>query len=310
MKKNVQFTLLKLLMLVCALILNFCFISCNQNKVKAENSNNFESDNVSISKDLKDYWFSGKAEITSYELSQNRYGENHTGKAVLIYVTEDFDHEKLIKTDTKQNEDYPVLKLNSTKDFTTGIYPYHIMQSAFLPIEKNNRAVKITSSIQEWCGQSYMQLEQKNEQQTIQVNSYFQQIGNFSKNLDNFPTENALWLQLRLFPEQIDTTITSMIPSFEFLRLQNHDIKAYRVNINQSKTNQLLKTQLYYPELKRHLVISQQTTPPFQIEAWEEKITRNDSNFITTASKLSLLKIDYWNKNTNQFSFLRDTLKL
>ena len=30
------------------------------------------------------YWYQGKAELTRYELNQARYGELHTGEAVLI----------------------------------------------------------------------------------------------------------------------------------------------------------------------------------------------------------------------------------
>ncbi|MDP7238046.1 MAG: hypothetical protein QGI34_15090, partial [Candidatus Latescibacteria bacterium] len=37
-----------------------------------------------------DYWYQGKAEITSYTLKQARYGEIHDGHVVLIFVTEDF----------------------------------------------------------------------------------------------------------------------------------------------------------------------------------------------------------------------------
>lgn len=39
---------------------------------------------------FKDYWYAGKAEITSYKLEQARYGELRDGKAVLVYVTEPF----------------------------------------------------------------------------------------------------------------------------------------------------------------------------------------------------------------------------
>lgn len=37
-----------------------------------------------------EYWFQGKAEISSYDLTQYRYGEAREGEAVMIFVTEDF----------------------------------------------------------------------------------------------------------------------------------------------------------------------------------------------------------------------------
>ena len=38
-----------------------------------------------------DYWKQGKAEVNVYELSQNRYNNNHSGTLVSVFVTEFFD---------------------------------------------------------------------------------------------------------------------------------------------------------------------------------------------------------------------------
>ncbi len=43
-----------------------------------------------LSQAFKQHWFDGHAEISSYELTQSCYGEQRKGKAVLIFVTEDF----------------------------------------------------------------------------------------------------------------------------------------------------------------------------------------------------------------------------
>ena len=50
---------------------------------------------------FKDYWYAGKAEITSYKLEQSRYGELRDGKAVLVYVTEPFLPKAQVKADQK-----------------------------------------------------------------------------------------------------------------------------------------------------------------------------------------------------------------
>ena len=34
------------------------------------------------------YWYSGKAEVNSYSLIQNRYGEERTGDAILVFVAQ------------------------------------------------------------------------------------------------------------------------------------------------------------------------------------------------------------------------------
>ena len=53
------------------------------------------------------------------------------GKAVLIYVTEDFLNKEQVKANRKSKVSQTVLKLNRTKKFNTGIYPYSIMTSLF-----------------------------------------------------------------------------------------------------------------------------------------------------------------------------------
>ena len=50
-----------------------------------------------VSEKWKEYWYSGKAEITSYDLEQARYGELRKGEAVLVFVTEDFLPEEQVK---------------------------------------------------------------------------------------------------------------------------------------------------------------------------------------------------------------------
>ncbi len=84
------------------------------------------------------YWSKGQAEITSYVLDQSRYGEIHPGNAVLIFVTEDFSRSRQVKLDRPERagEDRArVLKLNLTKKFATGVYPYSLMSSVFTPLD-------------------------------------------------------------------------------------------------------------------------------------------------------------------------------
>ena len=79
-------------------------------------------------------WFRGKAEVTRYELRQARYGQVHEGDAVLVFVTEDFLADKQVKKEHGKGKAGPVLKLNFTKKFNTGIYPYSLMTSTFTDI--------------------------------------------------------------------------------------------------------------------------------------------------------------------------------
>ena len=111
-----------------------------------------------------EYWYSGLAEVNTYELSQARYGEMRSGTAALIFVTEPFLIEEQVKSDYPDSDPdnvMSVLKCNLTKQFHTGIYPYSIMTSVFTPVDKPQTPVKVVSSCQEWCGTTYSQVNLK-----------------------------------------------------------------------------------------------------------------------------------------------------
>ena len=116
-----------------------------------------------LSQEFKEYWYAGQAELTSYELTQERYGELRRGTAVTIFVTEDFLPEAQVKADRYSKKNIPILKLNNTKKFLTGIYPYSIMTSSFVPVDREMHALKVTHSMQEWCGHVYVQLNNRKD---------------------------------------------------------------------------------------------------------------------------------------------------
>ena len=62
-----------------------------------------------LTSDFKNYWFDGTAEISSFKLTQSRYGEPREGEAILIYVTEDFLSNEQVKANQKSN--LPLLKV-------------------------------------------------------------------------------------------------------------------------------------------------------------------------------------------------------
>ena len=108
-------------LIVIVLFLMIAPFYSSESEVHANSSTTVDS------KEFKDYWYDGKAEITSYKLEQARYGELHEGYAVLVFVAEDFSKSKQVKLDDPQNakgDDVKVLKLNRIKKFDTGIYRY------------------------------------------------------------------------------------------------------------------------------------------------------------------------------------------
>lgn len=290
------------------LLINSCKENTNNSSIN-DNTNVAKEKSRNLSQEFKDYWFAGEAEITSYKLEQARYGELRNGNAVLIYVTEDFLPKTQVKANHQNPENVPVLKLNATKNFNTGIYPYSIMQSTFYPISKEQHALKISASMQEWCGHAYIQLNNKKDFE-IRSHSYFEGEADQNYHLQKAILENELWTQLRVDPKQLPTGHLNIIPSFEYVRLKHIEIKPYKAMAKLTANTYSIN----YPELERTLTIHFNDASPYEISGWTESFKSgfgNNAEILTTkASKLARIKSPYWSKNKNKDSILRETLML
>ncbi len=310
---------MKKLILIFGTLGIFVIIACSN--IKADNSpktiteNTIEDINPTkeLSENFKKYWYAGEAEITSYQLEQARYGEIRKGTAVLIYVTEDFLPKKQVKADYQNNTNVPVLKLNATKKFNTGIYPYSIMQSTFYPVADNQHAIKISSSMQEWCGHVYAQLNNR-KQFDVKSHSYFENEADQEFSLDKAILENELWTKIRINPDNLPQGDIKAIPSFEYARLRHKEIKAYAAKASIEKQSSTIIYTLKYPELKRSISITFNTTFPHEIESWTETFKSgfgsNAKELTTKATKIKRIKSAYWGKNNNKDEVLRDELGL
>jgi len=245
---------------------------------------------------FNEYWYQGKAEITSYKLTQARYGEIHEGIAVNIFVTEDFLPEKQVKADYQDKKNVRILKLNSTKKFTTGIYPYSLMTSTFSPIDLNKKAIKISFSAQEWCGNTFIQLNNRKDFE-IDFYSYFESNRDRKLVLKKHVLENELWNQLRISPEDMPIGSLEIIPSFEFLSLNHKEIKLYRANASLTRDPHFIIYSLNYPELKRTLTIKSSKDFPYTIESWEESFHQKGKKRTSKAVKIKTILSAYWSKN-------------
>jgi hypothetical protein len=287
--------------------LSLCFlalyIGC-QTPHTSENS----SPVVDLTSDFKTYWFDGTAEISSFALTQSRYGEPREGTAVLIYVTEDFLTDAQVKANQKSAQSKTVLKLNRTKNFVTGIYPYSIMNSSFTYLEETDPLAKITTSIQEWCGQVYLQLNKKNRLQ-IQSHSYFEGEADQQLTLKNGQTEDALWHLIRTNPTLLPQGPLEVLPAFEYIRLQHKPIKFYEATATLEDKETHAVYQLRYRELNRILTLSFEKEAPYQIIGWEERDT-NNQEYTTRATKIKTVKLPYWKLNHLGEERFRDSLGL
>ncbi|MBQ4822496.1 septum formation inhibitor Maf [Aquimarina sp. MMG016] len=306
--------------LIFALLGVLIVIACSN--IKADEANKTETNHIPIEKrepakalseEFKKYWYAGEAEISSYQLEQARYGEIRKGTAALIYVTEDFLSKEQVKADYQNSDNIPVLKLNATKKFNTGVYPYSIMQSTFYPVADNQHAIKISSSMQEWCGHVYAQLNNR-KQFEIMSHSYFQSEADQEFSLDKAILENELWTKIRINPDGLPQGDIKIIPSFEYSRLRHKEIKAYAAKASLSKQGNTNTYSITYPELNRSISITFTSSFPYEIEGWTETFKSgfgpNAKELTTKATRIKSIKSAYWGKNTNKDEALRVELGL
>ncbi|MDG3585660.1 septum formation inhibitor Maf [Galbibacter pacificus] len=276
---------------------------------------NYEKGRIhyTTSEEFNDYWYSGEAEITSYQLLQARYGELRQGKATLIYVTEPFLKEKQVKPNNPNKRGITVLKLNTSKNFVTGIYPYHIMNSTFYPLSYQGHAIKIATSVTEWCGQAYTQLNNRNLFE-ITSHSYFENEADATYTLPKNILEDEIWAQIRVAPDKLPIGEQQIIPSLAYLRLKHIETKAFTAMCKVEKNKKSTTYSIHYPDLERTLAITFQSAFPYAIEEWEESYKSGfgkEAKIITSsAKKIKTIRTAYWEKNATSDVSLRDTLGL
>lgn len=310
---------IKLELTVITLILIISTIGSCKEQIKNTTNDDLAQKSVEtkpkkkLSSDFKAYWYAGNAEITSYQLEMARYGETREGKAVLIYVTEPFLADKQVKADGNNPSNISVLKLNSTKKFLTGIYPYSIMTSTFYPVHDNQHAVKVSTSVQEWCGHIYAQLNNR-EEFNITSHSYFENEADQNFELEKNVLENELWNKIRINPSDLPIGDFMAIPSFEYIRLGHKEFKAYAATATLTENEGLSTYEIKYPEFARTLTINFTSAFPYTIENWTDTYKSgfgpNAKTMSTKAVKINTLKTPYWQQNKNEHLFLRDSLGL
>ncbi|APA65772.1 septum formation inhibitor Maf [Maribacter sp. 1_2014MBL_MicDiv] len=266
-----------------------------------------------LSEEFKKYWYNGTAEITSYKLEQARYGEIREGSAVMIYVTEPFLPEQQVKADNSHKTNIPVLKLNSTKNYITGIYPYSIMTSSFYPVHDNQHAIKVSFSSQEWCGHVYAQLNNRDDFE-ITSHSYFESEGDQDYSIEKAILENEIWNKVRIDPKNLPIGEVSIVPSLEFIRLTHKELKAYNAITSLATKGNTNTYTINYPELERTLKINFENEFPYLIESWTDTFHDgfgdNKKVLTSKATRINRITTPYWQQKSNKDLSLRDSLGL
>lgn len=270
-----------------------------------------------LSDEFGDYWYQGLAEITSYNLEQARYGEIRNGEAVLIFVTEPFSRSKQVKLDNAGDagdDEVTVLKLNHTRNFVTGIYPYSMMTSVFTPVSEGPMPLKITGSSQEWCGHTFTQLNRSASGYRARLFSYFESEGDQDGELPETMPEDGIWALIRINPDRLPTGDIQLIPSAVYQRMSHSDLQPYAATASLTEDDTLRSYRVDYPDLDRTLAIHFSADFPHQISGWEE--TRMSGfgegrRMLTTRATIKAREmLPYWELNSTADVRYRERLGL
>ncbi len=303
---------MKYLTIISALlILVACSSTQSQNKAykKPEGFNN--------------YWYSGEAELTSFELQQARYGEIHSGEAVLVFVTEPFSQSKQVKLDDwkdKSADNISVMKLNFSKKFLTGIYPYSMMSSTFTPVSADRYPdiLKVTTSSQEWCGHTFTQLNLEKNNYRFRGFSYFESEGDIDVKVPKTILEDEIWTRIRLSPDDLPTGKVNIIPGTFYLRLRHQEAESQAAEakleeVSNSQFGESPHSRYSIEYENRSLAIYFNRVFPYEILGWEETYLSGfgkPQQLTTSAKRINTIKSAYWGQNSNSDREIRKELGL
>ncbi|OON70216.1 hypothetical protein [Hymenobacter sp. CRA2] len=119
-------------------------------------------------------WDDGLAEVTTYAAERVVYKKPRPYELTLITVKEDFNAAFNVKTDDYQRPDlFAVMKVNEFCRVPTDNYPYHYLTSLFFRREDPLQLHKMTTSAQEWCGNTFKALTADADGYQLSYNSYW-----------------------------------------------------------------------------------------------------------------------------------------
>jgi len=119
-------------------------------------------------------WEDGLAEVAVYNAERVIYDEVRQFEYVQLTVKEEFNQQYKVKTDDYQRPDlFPVMKINQFCQIPTDQYPYQFLTSSFFRRENPVGLYKLTTSSQEWCGNTFKAFQDDGLQYVQTYNSYW-----------------------------------------------------------------------------------------------------------------------------------------
>lgn len=148
---------------------------------------------------MRKLWEDGLAEVATYDAERVIYKKKRTFEYTQITVKEEFNQQFNVKTDNYQRDDlFPVMKINQFCSIQADEYPYHYLTSLFFRREQPVALFKMTSTAQEWCGNTFKSIIDDGVNFEMWFHSYWDGQGDNNRDLrrDIF-LEDALPYTLR-----------------------------------------------------------------------------------------------------------------
>tara|TARA_R110001632_G_scaffold102272_4_gene210368 strand:- start:2653 stop:3552 length:900 start_codon:yes stop_codon:yes gene_type:complete len=269
------------------------------------------------------YWTQGKAEVNVYEVSQNRYKENHPGQLVSVFVTEDFLTDKQVKNETYTSKSSTwILKNIQLKKFTTGVYDYSLFSSVFTPIDRGQfpKSLKVSASSQEWCGTIYTQFNLIfNTDYKVEHRSYFEKEGDKTTRIKRSFLEDEVFTVLRMNPTLLPKGNVQFIPPANYIQMKHLPLQSFKAKTTLNSYDKedlpggdLMEYKIEYVQLKRTMRIVFENKAPYKIIGWFETFpSAFDGKLRTTRAVLKQQKmLPYWSQNSLKDATLRKELGL
>ena len=256
--------------------------------------------------DFYAHWADGKAEISSYEVVQPRYGELRQGYGVMIFVTESLHQQTFIKVDSPAPEadQFYALKLNHILQFTTGIYDYSVMTSVFSQVagEQNPFELRrISFSAQEWCGQVFDEALFRNGQINGHISSYFASEGRGAYQLtqpENFASEDNLLIRIRElqgpFMALGEVREVEMLPSFWQLRQAHQPHATVPGRIHKVAEEPIETAAGALVSVRWELYIGQRQRTLWTEQAYPHRILRWEDSDGGRGELMRTIRVPYW----------------
>ena len=256
-------------------------------------------------------WGDGKGELSGYDLIFPRYGELRKGVAITVFVTETFSNSLRVKSDPgnhPKTDEFPVMKLNLVEDFSTGIYDYNLLTSAFVALSPvNGRAAgsptKVVFSSQEWCGGVWGQLLFDSGSARLTSHSYFDGEADQSRVLavpSDALSGDALLLWARGFAAPVlspgDRREVPFVRSIEAARLGHRPVETIHATLSREAGSARVTVPAGTFDVDRRTVeiaggptwkIAVESSEPHRVIQWETSDGEK-------ASLLASDRLEYW----------------